>query len=45
MTIRIAEPAPGSLMTAIIAMEPFQRQFNSGTTGVTVSVIFSLYTT
>lgn len=32
-------------MTAIIAMEPFQRQFNSGTTGVTVSVIFSLYTT
>lgn len=34
----------GSLMTAILAMPHFQDTFNSGTTGIQVSVIFSLYT-
>ncbi|KAL7416185.1 hypothetical protein BDY24DRAFT_413086 [Mrakia frigida] len=34
----------GSLMTSIIAMKWFQEQFASGTTGSTVSVIFSMYT-
>jgi hypothetical protein len=30
-------------MTAILAMPHFQDTFNSGTTGINVSVIFSLY--
>lgn len=34
----------GSLMTSILAMKHFQDTFHSGTTGSTVSVIFSLYT-
>ncbi|KAK3989939.1 putative transporter [Cladorrhinum sp. PSN332] len=34
----------GSLMTSILAMPFFQEKFKSGTTGSTVSVIFSLYT-
>ncbi|AEO70640.1 7b631b26-01bc-4e01-952b-bb8dd668b6a9 [Thermothielavioides terrestris] len=35
----------GSLMTSIIAMEPFQEKFQTGgSTGSRVSVIFSLYT-
>lgn len=31
-------------MTAILAMKPFQDTFHSGTTGIKVSIIFSLYT-
>ncbi|KAL2021382.1 hypothetical protein VTK56DRAFT_7247 [Thermocarpiscus australiensis] len=34
----------GSLMTGIIAMKSFQTQFDTGSTGSKVSVIFSLYT-
>lgn len=34
----------GSLMTSIIDMPEFQKVFHTGTTGVQVSVIFSLYT-
>ena len=34
----------GSLMTGIIAMDHFQKMFNTGDTGSKVSVIFSLYT-
>jgi len=34
----------GSLMTAILAMPHFQKTFDSGTTTVNVSIIFSLYT-
>ncbi|KAL8403921.1 hypothetical protein RB594_008974 [Gaeumannomyces avenae] len=34
----------GSLMTGIIAMDPFQEQFKVGKVGVEVGVIYSLYT-
>ncbi|KAJ4297371.1 hypothetical protein N0V88_004290 [Collariella sp. IMI 366227] len=34
----------GSLMTSIIAMPGFRKQFNTDTEGPTVSVIYSLYT-
>ncbi|KAI0540303.1 putative MFS lactose permease [Xylaria digitata] len=34
----------GSLLTGIVAMDQFQEVFHSGTTGPTVSVLFSLYT-
>ena len=34
----------GSLLTGIVAMKQFQNVFHSGTTGPTVSVLFSLYT-
>jgi len=40
----IANGYDGSLMTGLIAMEQFQNVFHSGTTGSTVSVIFSMYT-
>ncbi len=35
---------PGSLMTGVIAMDYFQNQFHTGTTGAEVSLSFSLYT-
>jgi hypothetical protein len=31
-------------MSAILAMDHFQNTFHSGTTGIKVSLIFSLYT-
>ena len=34
----------GSLMTGILAMQPFLKQFDTEDTGSKVSVIFSLYT-
>ncbi|KAI1437064.1 putative MFS lactose permease [Xylaria sp. CBS 124048] len=34
----------GSLLTGVIAMDQFQAVFKSGTTGKTVSILFSLYT-
>lgn len=34
----------GSLMTSIIDMPEFQKVFHTGTKGVQVSIIFSLYT-
>ncbi|KAI5861407.1 general substrate transporter [Durotheca rogersii] len=34
----------GSLLTGVIAMQHFQNTFHSGTTGPSVSVMFSLYT-